>query len=72
MSEGTSQPADQPSRTRAAQGTRRIRAERIITHRFGLNDAPQALQVVAHPGEALKVVLLAEGSTANAADSFRD
>ncbi len=35
----------------------RICAEGIITHRFGLNDAPQAFKLVANPGEALKVVL---------------
>jgi len=36
---------------------RRIRAETMITHRFGLNDAAQAFQLVARPGNALKVVL---------------
>lgn len=35
----------------------RIRAESVITHRFSLNDAPQAFKLVAHPGEALKVVI---------------
>lgn len=37
--------------------TGRIRSETIITHRFALNAAPQAFQLVAHPGEALKVVI---------------
>jgi L-iditol 2-dehydrogenase len=38
----------------------RIRAEQIITHRFSLNDAPQAFKLVAQPGEALKVVIIPE------------
>ncbi len=38
----------------------RIRADEIITHRFALTDAPQAFKLVAHPGEALKVVITAE------------
>lgn len=37
--------------------TGRIRAETIITHRFPLQDAVQAFQLVAKPGEALKVVI---------------
>jgi threonine dehydrogenase-like Zn-dependent dehydrogenase len=32
----------------------------MITHRFGLNDAAQAFQLVARPGNALKVVLFPE------------
>jgi L-iditol 2-dehydrogenase len=40
--------------------TKRIHAEKMITHRFGLNDAAQAFQLVARPGNALKVVLFAE------------
>ena len=39
---------------------RRIRAETMITHRFGLNDAAQAFEVVARPGNALKVVVFPE------------
>jgi len=35
----------------------RIRAERIITHRFGLDDVAEAFKVVANPGNALKVVI---------------
>lgn len=42
--------------------TGRIRAESVITHRFDLNDAPQAFHLVAHPGEALKVVITHEGT----------
>lgn len=38
----------------------RIRAESIISHRFDLNDAPQAFKLVANPGEALKVVITLE------------
>jgi L-iditol 2-dehydrogenase len=38
----------------------RIRAERVITHRFALEDAAQAFQLVARPGDALKVVITAE------------
>ncbi len=40
----------------------RIPAEAIITHRFALHDAAQAFRLVAHPGEALKaVVIMDEG-----------
>lgn len=38
----------------------RIRAEGIITHRFPLRDAAQAFRLVAKPGDALKVVVVAE------------
>lgn len=38
----------------------RVRAEQIITHRFPLKEAGQAFRLVAHPGEALKVVIVAE------------
>lgn len=41
---------------------RRIRAETVITHRFPLQDAAQAFQLVARPGDALKVVILSEQS----------
>ena len=37
---------------------KRIRAETVITHRFLLKDAAQAFQLVARPGDALKVVIL--------------
>jgi L-iditol 2-dehydrogenase len=37
---------------------KRIRAETVITHRFPLKDAAQAFQLVAKPGDALKVVIL--------------
>lgn len=37
--------------------TGRIRAETIITHRFSLDEVAQAFQLVANPGEALKVVI---------------
>ncbi|TMF44400.1 MAG: zinc-binding dehydrogenase, partial [Chloroflexi bacterium] len=37
----------------------RIRAESVITHRFPLKDAAQAFQLVAKPGDALKVVVVA-------------
>ncbi|HEX6484521.1 MAG TPA: zinc-dependent dehydrogenase [Ktedonobacteraceae bacterium] len=37
---------------------RRIRAETVITHRFLLKDAAQAFQLVAKPGDALKVVIV--------------
>ncbi len=40
--------------------TGRIRAESVITHRFGLSASPQAFNLVAHPGEALKVVITAD------------
>ncbi len=36
----------------------RIRAEDLITHRFSLNEIQQAFDLVAHPGEALKVVIV--------------
>ena len=38
----------------------RIRAETVITHRFPLKHAVQAFQLVARPGDALKVVMLSE------------
>ncbi len=38
----------------------RIRAESVITHRFSLQDAAQAFQLVAKPGDALKVVIVVE------------
>src|SRR5947209_12524368 len=37
---------------------RRIRAEQVITHRFSLQDAAQAFQLVAKPGGALKAVIV--------------
>lgn len=37
--------------------TGRIRPETIITHRFSLDEVAQAFQLVANPGEALKVVI---------------
>jgi L-iditol 2-dehydrogenase len=37
---------------------KRIRAETVITHRFPLIDAAQAFQLVARPGDALKVVIV--------------
>jgi len=37
---------------------KRIRAETVITHRFSLKDAAQAFQLVARPGDALKVVII--------------
>jgi L-iditol 2-dehydrogenase len=37
---------------------RRIDAEKIITHRFALQDAQQAFKLVAKPGDALKAVIL--------------
>jgi L-iditol 2-dehydrogenase len=39
---------------------RRIRAKNLITHRFGLNDAAQAFELVARPGNALKIVIFPE------------
>ena len=36
----------------------RISAEKIITHRFALQDAQQAFKLVAKPGDALKAVIL--------------
>lgn len=41
--------------------TNRIKAEYLITHRFALEDAPQAFKLVAHPGEALKVIIQTGG-----------
>jgi L-iditol 2-dehydrogenase len=41
----------------------RILPESIITHRFPLEEAAQAFQIVAHPGEALKVIILLEHAT---------
>src|SRR5205085_11569118 len=38
---------------------RRILPEMIITHRFALQDAARAFQLVAKPGDALKVVIIA-------------
>ena len=38
--------------------TGRIRAESVITHRFALEDAAQAFQLVAKPGDALKAVIV--------------
>jgi len=35
----------------------RIRPETVITHRFALQDAARAFQLVAKPGDALKVVI---------------
>lgn len=35
----------------------RINPETLITHRFGLHEAPQAFKTVANPGDALKVVI---------------
>src|SRR5690349_4361168 len=37
----------------------RIHSEKIITHRFPLQDASRAFQLVARPGDALKVVITA-------------
>jgi L-iditol 2-dehydrogenase len=37
----------------------RIRAESVITHRFSLRDAVRAFRLVASPGDALKVVIVA-------------
>jgi L-iditol 2-dehydrogenase len=37
---------------------KRIQAETVITHRFLLRDAAQAFQLVATPGDALKVVII--------------
>jgi L-iditol 2-dehydrogenase len=36
----------------------RMRAETIITHRFSLQDVAQAFRLVAHPGDALKAVVV--------------
>lgn len=38
--------------------TRRIRPETVITHKFPLKDAAQAFELVAKPGNALKVVIV--------------
>ncbi len=38
--------------------SRRIRSESLITHRFALQDAAQAFQLVAKPGDALKIVIV--------------
>jgi L-iditol 2-dehydrogenase len=38
--------------------TQRIHAESVITHRFALQDAAQAFQLVARPGDALKAVIV--------------
>lgn len=38
----------------------RIKPEMLITHRFALQDAAQAFQLVAKPGDALKVVITSE------------
>ena len=38
----------------------RIRAETLITHRFALHEAAEAFQMVANPGNALKVVISIE------------
>ena len=40
--------------------SRRIRSETIITHRFAFQDAARAFQLVAKPGNALKVVITTE------------
>jgi L-iditol 2-dehydrogenase len=36
---------------------KRVLPERVITHRFSLQEAPQAFRMVSQPGEALKVVI---------------
>ena len=38
----------------------RINADTVITHRFALQDAAQAFQLVAKPGDALKAIIVAE------------
>lgn len=38
--------------------TQHIRAESVITHRFALQDAAQAFQLVAQPGNALKAIIV--------------
>ena len=51
-----------PHETRQALNllrTGRIRAADLITHRFSLVDAARAFQLVAQPGDALKVVVVA-------------
>lgn len=42
----------------ALLGNGRIQSETIITHRFALQDAAQAFHLVAHPGEALKAIIV--------------
>jgi L-iditol 2-dehydrogenase len=37
--------------------SRRVGAETLITHRLPLGDAARAFEMVAHPGDALKVVI---------------
>jgi L-iditol 2-dehydrogenase len=37
---------------------KRIVPERVITHRFSIQEAPQAFRMVSQPGEALKVVIV--------------
>jgi L-iditol 2-dehydrogenase len=39
--------------------TGRIRPETVITHQFPLREAAKAFQLVARPGDALKVVITA-------------
>jgi L-iditol 2-dehydrogenase len=41
-------------------GSGHIKAETVITHRFALQDAAQAFQLVAKPGDALKALIVAE------------
>lgn len=41
-------------------GSGRIKAETVITHRFALQDAAQAFQLVAKPGDALKALIVSE------------
>ncbi len=41
--------------------TGRIRPETVITHKFHLKDAAQAFELVAKPGDALKVVIVVDG-----------
>jgi len=50
----------------------RIDAKEMISHRFRLNEVAQAFHLVAHPGEALKVVIIPERSAALAPDSPPD
>jgi L-iditol 2-dehydrogenase len=40
--------------------TGRIRSETVITHRFPINEAAKAFQLVARPGDSLKVVITSE------------
>ena len=37
---------------------KRIVPERVITHRFSIQEAAQAFRMVSQPGEALKVVIV--------------